>query len=120
MKVICHNNKSYQDFNTKSFNGFMTVRSNLESVQDFASTIEEQTSLVMEDLLKTLNSFGTCLEKLLSTTIYLHDLKELDAFKSVWENWFNEQQKPQPKHFVIESPNQIHGLKLEIVSTVAF
>ena len=118
MEVITRDNSYHHHKNTRSFNGFMTVRSNLESIQ-ICTSIEEQTNFAMEDLLKTLNSFGTCLDKLLSTTIYLHSLEELDDFKRVWGQWFEDQQKPEPKHFVVESPNQIKGVKLEIVSTVA-
>lgn len=119
MEIISHNNNYHYHKNTRGFNGFMTVRSNVKSIQNCIS-IEEQTNLAMEDLLKTLNDFGTCLDKLLSITIYLQSFEELDAFKKVWRQWFEDKQKPEPKHFVVESPNQIKGMKLEIISTVAF
>lgn len=109
--------KNYFSGSSSKINGLMTVKSDIRAI-DASMPIEEQTNLALENLSNTLRNSGSCLNKLLSTTIYLRDIKELDAFEQVWREWFKD--KKAPKIFIVESPNQTQHLKLEIISTAIF
>ncbi|NLW05107.1 MAG: hypothetical protein GX029_07780 [Pseudomonadaceae bacterium] len=111
------NSKEYLNYAPLKINGLMTVKSNIKNMGNNAP-IEEQANLTLENLSNLLQSSGSCLNNLLSTTVYLCDMKELDAFEKVWQEWFKD--KKEPKRFIVESPNEIQNLKLEIISTAAF
>lgn len=98
-------------------NGIMTIKSNIENMDDNAS-LEEQVKITIENLSSTLKNSGSCLNRLVSTTIYLSNIKECDAFEEAWLECFKGIKKSK-KH-IIEAPNKVRNLKLEIISTAIF
>ena len=49
--------------------------------------IQEQTLEVFESIEKTLLANGSSKEHLLMVTIYLPDIKDIDIFNQLWDNW---------------------------------
>jgi len=57
-------------------------------------TVKEQTQVVLEKIENLLNEYGSDKNHILSTTIYLRDIKDFAAMNEVWDNWVEDGYEP--------------------------
>lgn len=62
--------------------------------KDANQGIKEQTETTLEKIDQLLESVGSDRTKILSTTIYLKDMKDFSAMNEVWDNWVPEGHAP--------------------------
>ena len=58
------------------------------------NTIKEQTEVVLEKIEALLNEYGSDKKHILSTTIYLRDIKDFAAMNEVWDSWVENGYEP--------------------------
>ncbi|WP_111495246.1 RidA family protein [Marinobacter bohaiensis] len=56
--------------------------------------IAEQTERCLEKIKGLLEEAGSGVDRMLSVTIYVRDMKDFAAMNEVWDNWFAERPKP--------------------------
>ena len=57
-------------------------------------TVKEQTQVVLEKIENLLNEYGSDKNHILSTTIYLRDIKDFAAMNEVWDAWVEDGYQP--------------------------
>lgn len=57
-------------------------------------SVKEQTQVVLEKIENLLNEYGSDKNHILSTTIYLRDIKDFSAMNEVWDNWVEDGHEP--------------------------
>jgi enamine deaminase RidA (YjgF/YER057c/UK114 family) len=62
--------------------------------KDSSKDITDQTKTTLEKIDELLESVGSNRKKILSTTIYLKDMKDFSAMNEVWDNWVPEGHAP--------------------------
>lgn len=77
-------------------------------------TIEEETAMAMENLHIILEEAGSCLENVLTVTVYLHDIDEYGRFNEVYKRYFD---KDLPARTCIQAGNLPFGARVEITAT---
>ena len=76
-----------------------------------ATTIEEQTEQVMENLHIVLAQGGVAFDRVVKTTCFLADMNDFEAFNSVYAKYFPEN---PPARSCVEVSTLPMGIKLEI------
>jgi enamine deaminase RidA (YjgF/YER057c/UK114 family) len=56
--------------------------------------IKEQTKVVLEKIEKLLNKYGSDKNHILSTTIYLKNIRDFGEMNEVWDKWVEEGYEP--------------------------
>ena len=77
-------------------------------------TIEEETAMAVENLHIILEEAGSCLENVLTVTVYLHDIYEDGRFNEVYKRYF---EKDLPARTCIQAGNLPFGARVEITAT---
>lgn len=77
-------------------------------------TIEEEAAMAMENLHIILEEAGSCLENVLTVTVYLRDIDEYSRFNEVYKQYF---QKNLPARTCIQAGNLPFGTRVEITAT---
>ena len=57
-------------------------------------TIQEQTQVVLQKIDDLLEKYGSDKKHILSTTIYVRDIKDFAAMNEVWDAWVEEGHEP--------------------------
>ena len=78
-----------------------------------ATTIEEQTEQVMENLHIVLAQGGVAFDRVVKTTCFLADMNDFEAFNRVYAKYFPEN---PPARSCVEVSTLPMGIKLEIES----
>ncbi len=69
---------------TVSHNGTVYI---VEVPSTLSADISQQSQEMLDSLEKLLASAGSSKSHLLMATIYLRDIREIDAFNVIWDNW---------------------------------
>ena len=77
-------------------------------------TIEEEAAMAMENLRIVLEEAGSCLENVLTLTVYLCDIDEYGRFNEVYKQYF---EKNLPARTCIQTGNLPFGARVEITAT---
>lgn len=100
---------------TVRYNGIVTTSGQV--ADDYSATLEEQTLQALENVKKELLAAGSSPEKLLTTTVYMNDIRGFETMNKVWKAWFGGQN--MPTRATIESRLAVPGMLIEIVATAA-
>lgn len=100
---------------TVTYNGIVSLSGQV--ADDYSATLEEQTIQALENVKKHLIAAGSGPEKLLTTTVYMNDIRGFETMNKVWREWFGEQN--MPTRATIESRLAVPGMQIEIVVTAA-
>jgi len=77
-------------------------------------TIEEETAMAMENLRIIIEEAGSCLENVLTVTVYLNDIDEYGRFNEVYKRYFK---KDLPARTCIQAGNLPFEARVEITAT---
>jgi len=77
-------------------------------------TIEEETAMAMENLRIIIEEAGSCLENVLTVTVYLNDIDEYGRFNEVYKQYFK---KDLPARTCIQAGNLPFEARVEITAT---
>lgn len=97
------------------YNGVVTTSGQVAN--DYSATLEEQTQQALENVKKQLLSVGSSPDKLLTTTVYMNDIRGFDIMNKVWKAWFEGQ--PKPTRATVETRLAVPGMLIEIVATAS-
>lgn len=70
----------------------MTSR-DLHTNEPISGTIEEETAIVLGNILKILEAAGSKPEQIIKTTVFLSDMKFFDGMNKVFNRFFNAESK---------------------------
>jgi enamine deaminase RidA (YjgF/YER057c/UK114 family) len=65
-----------------------------QTCADADKDVQEQTEVVLEKIEALLNKYGSDKNHILSTTIYLRDIKDFAAMNEVWDAWVEDGHEP--------------------------
>ena len=85
-KIVKHNNTVYLCGQTASDDAWDTA---------------EQTRRCLQQVEDLLSEAGSCVEKILSVTIYVRDMKDFAQMNEVWDAWVAD--KPKPARACVEA-----------------
>lgn len=97
------------------YNGVVSLSGQVAN--DYSASLEEQTHQALENVKKHLLAVGSSPEKLLTTTVYMNDIRGFDIMNKVWQQWFEGQNKPT--RATVETRLAVPGMLIEIVATAA-
>lgn len=97
------------------YNGIVHVSGQVAS--EYSGDITIQTLQALNNLELVLQSAGSCREKLLTTTVYLNDIREFKRMNQVWKEWFGGQNLPT--RATVETRLADSAMRIEIVATAA-
>lgn len=63
-------------------------------VANEGGTVSEQARACLDNLEKTLETYGSDKRSILSATVYLPDMSTFADFNAVWDDWFEEGTQP--------------------------
>lgn len=98
-----------------TYNGIVFISGQV--ADDFSASLEAQTLQALENMKKHLLAVGSGPERLLTTTVYLNDIRDFEIMNEVWQSWFKS--KNMPTRATIESRLAVPGMLIEIVVTAA-
>lgn len=97
-----------------AINGFLFVSGQIPinpATQAMASTIEEQTRQVMENINAIIKEAGYCFNDIVKTTVLLSDINEFNAVNAIYAEYFPEDKPARACFQVAALPK---GAKIEV------
>lgn len=65
-----------------------------QTCSDADKDVKEQTKVVLEKIEELLEKYGSDKHQILSTTIYLRDIKDFAAMNEIWDAWVEDGHEP--------------------------
>jgi len=87
-----------------------------ETNQLKTGTVEEEAAMGLENIRMILKEAGSCLDNVLSITVYLLDLDEYDRFNAVYKRYFPHD---PPARTCIQAAKLPFGTRVEITAVAA-
>lgn len=83
-----------------------------------APTVKGQTEKILASIEQTLASAGSSKSKLLSTTIYLADIRTFDEMNAVWDAWVDPANTPARATVEARLANPKYLVEISVIAAV--
>jgi enamine deaminase RidA (YjgF/YER057c/UK114 family) len=91
----------------------------VDVAHDPQADLESQTRAVLSQIEQTLINAGSDKSRLLSVTIYLSDIRHIDAFNAIWDAWVPEGCAPSRACVQATMANPGYKVELAVVAAMA-
>jgi 2-iminobutanoate/2-iminopropanoate deaminase len=81
-------------------------------------TVAEQTTQVLKNLAEVLNAAGSCLDKVVKTTVFLKDMNDFVEMNKVYAEFFGDQKPARATVEVARLPKDV-SVEIECIAQVS-
>ncbi|OGO78862.1 MAG: hypothetical protein A2Y23_05150 [Clostridiales bacterium GWB2_37_7] len=88
-----------------------------DTMQIVEGGVQQQTKQVLENLKELLGSAGSCLEKVIKTTVFIKDMNEFPKINEVYATFFNSKQPARSCVEVARLPKDVL-VEIEVIAYI--